>query len=248
MTNITRTVNTIIEGAYKLIGIYSEDRALSGQLTTEGLESLQEILDHFAATDTRIAYNSELNFNLTIDKAEYTLSKEAGADINSNRIVELKYVVLTDGDFDYPVKILSDEYYFNRKRQVTSTGRPVRVYLQNEVDTVNSAEVSRLVFFTLPDKAYSCTVKAKFVLDAVSLSQPLDEVPNYYHRFLKYALGRELSSEYPGSEWDNLKEKKYIEMLENITNASDVDLTARTGPELLKYGRGDSLGDFLSGN
>jgi hypothetical protein len=248
MTIITRTVNTIIEGAYKLIGVFSEDRALEGGRVTEGLGLLQEILDGYAAVDTRIAWDSTLTFNLVIGQREYTFSKAGTADVNSNRIVELKYITLQDGDILYPVNIQPDEIYFNRTISLTNSFRPENAYYQNALDTSNDVEESKIVFFSLPDKTYPCTIKAKFVLDAVELNQPLDEVPSYYHRFLKYALGRSLNDHYPGSTWDVKKENEYKFLLENITNASDVNLESRAGVTFKSPTVGYSYSRLLSGH
>jgi hypothetical protein len=247
MTIITRTVNTIIEGAYKLIGVFSEDRALEGGRVTEGLGLLQEILDHYASVDTRIAWDAPLTFNLVIGQTEYTFSKSGAADVNSNRIVELKYITIQDSDYNYPVIIQPDEYYFNRRIALNVSARPVEAYFQNALDQANSAEESKIIFFSKPDETYTCVIKAKFVLDAVSLSQPLDEVPTYYHRFLKYALARSLNDSYPGSTWDIKKENEYKMMLENIINASDINLETRTGAALKANYRGGSLSEFLNG-
>lgn len=247
MTLITRTVNTLIEGAYKLIGVFSEERPLEGSRITEGLEYLQEILDHYASNDTRIAWDDTLTFNLVIGQQEYTFSKDGGADVNSNRIVDLKYITIQDGDFSYPVIIQSDELWYYRKRKLNNTERPQQAFLQNALNQGTSSEESKIFFFSKPDKTYTCLIKAKFILNAVALSQPLDEVPNYYHRFLKYALGRTLNDHYPGSTWNQKKEDTYTQLLENITNASDVSLDSRTGIALKAYRRGTSLADFLNG-
>lgn len=241
MTVITRTSNSIIENAYKLIGIFSEDRALEGGRVTEALSLLNQLLDQYASVNTRIAYDSLLNFTLTAGKQDYTFSKAIGADVDSQKIVRIKFINLTDGDFSYPVRIQPDEFFFNKTRNLISTTRPTDAYFQNQI------EGSKLVFFTKPDKNYGCTIKAKFVIQSVDLNEVLNEVPSYYHMFLEYALARVLQNHYPGSIWDQIKEDFYQKMLIDISDASDVDLDARTGVALKDFGSGVSLEDFLSG-
>ncbi len=240
MTVITRTVNTIIENAYKLIGLYSEDRALEQSRTTEGLYLLNALLDHYASNDKRIAYNSLLSFNLVIGQTTYSFSKKVGASVDSNRIVDLKYIILEDDDKNYPVNIQPDQFYFNNIRKTNVINRPIDAYFQNDIDE------SRIIFFTKPAKAYPITLKAKFVIDAVELSQPLDEVPAYMHLFLGYALGRILHDHYPGSVWTSTQEAQYQEMLANIINAADTSLESFSGIALTHYNRGISREDFLS--
>ncbi|GAF81165.1 unnamed protein product, partial [marine sediment metagenome] len=178
---------------------------------------------------------------------EYTFSKAPGADVNSNRIVNLKFINIPDGDFSYPVIIQPDEYFFNRKRATDRSFRPEEAYFQDALDQANNAEESKIIFFSKPDKTYQCTIKAKFVIDVVSLSQPLAEVPKYYFNFLKYALARSLNDIYPGTVWTDKKERKYIQLLTDITDASDINLETRTGIALKQNRRGTSLSGFLNG-
>lgn len=241
MAVITRTVNSIIEGAYKIIGLYSEDRAIDGGRTTEALYYLNSLLDQYASNQTRIAYDSRLSFNLVAGQNKYIISKVVGADVDSNKIAHIKYVTITDGDFTWPVEIQPDDFYFTNMRNLNQTGRPNQVYFQNEV------QGTKLVFFTKPDKVYQCDIKGKFVLDAVELSQPLDEVPAYYHMFLEYALARILHVHYAGSNWDQVRDDEYMRLLNSISDASDMDLSVTTGSSLKNLRDSYTRGDFLNG-
>jgi hypothetical protein len=241
MAVITRTVNSIIDGAYKIIGLYSEERAMDQGRTTEALYYLNALLDQYASNQTRIAYDGRLSFNLVADQSEYIISKAIGADVDSNKIAHIKYITVTDGDFVWPVQLQPDDFYFTNKRDINQTGRPNQVFFQNEVNG------SKLVFFTKPDKVYQCNIKGKFVLDAVELSQPLDEVPAYYHMFLEYALARILHVHYSGSNWGQVREDEYIRLLNSISDISDMDLSANTGASLKNTRDNYTHGDFLNG-
>lgn len=222
MPEITRTTIDIIQGAFKLIGVFSEDRALSGKRADEGLYYINILLDDFANSSIRIAYNALLNFNLVQNQQAYEISNKSGADVSNNPLVALKYVNLTDGDIQYEVEIIPDNLYYENTKLNTLTGRPLRIFLQNDIDESN------LFFVIKPDKAYPCTVKGKFVLNHVTLHQVLNDVPAYYHLFLEYALGRLLHSRYPGSTWDKAAEDTYQDRLKRITAANDQDLTIAT--------------------
>lgn len=247
MTVITRTVNSIIEDAYKLIGMFSEDLPLAGGRITEGLNTLQLIADEFASKPIKIAWDSTITFNTVVDQREYIFSKAAGADVDSHRLVSLKYITVQDGDFEYPVEIQPDEYFFNRNISKTRISRPQQVYLQNFLDTATDSEGSKLVFFTKPDKIYTVTVKAKFVLDVLTLNQPLDQVPRYYHRFMIYALARALHDKFPGSVLSANAQATYLQLLDNINSATDIDTVADTGSALKGNRRGLTKSRFLNG-
>jgi len=240
MTEITRTSNTIIEKAYKLIGIFSSERALSKGDVNEGLNTLNALLDNYSSNNTKIAYDKQLTFPVTAGKQRYTFSTAIGADVDSQRIVNLKFINLEDANFLYPVDIVADVIYYRRAQALNATCRPVQAYFQNE------NEQSFIFFFTKPEIDYSCTIKAKFMIDKVSLNQPLAEVPGYYHDFLAYAVARNLQDVFDGSSWNDKKEAKYKELLKDVIGATDLDFNIKTGA-MLKAGRGYNDGRIMRG-
>lgn len=241
MTEITRTVNEVIENAYKIIGEFSEDNPLTQDKTVDALKLLNQLLDSYASTPARIAYDSLLTFNLVIDQTDYIFSRAIGADVDSDKIIRIKYITLKNADVIYPVHLDPDEVFFNNIRDENRSHRPRNAYFQNQM------EGSKLVFFTKPDVAYECTIKAKFIIDEVTLNTPLIQIPANYHRFLNYALAKELNSHFEGSIWDNKREQIYQTELRQVSDYSDLDLTARTGAALKPYTRGVSRGEFFSG-
>ena len=229
MTEITRTSNTIIDDAYKIIGMHSEDMALSDGRTVEGLQNLNELLSNYSANQTKIAYEKQLSFPVTAGKQKYTFSTAIGADVYSQLIVNLKLINLQNGTLLYPVDIQPDIIYYRRAQSLSDTGRPTQAYFQKE------NEQSFIFFFEKPDINYTCTIKAKFMIDKVALNQPLNEVPDYYHKFLSYALGRDLNDKFPGSIWDQKKEQVYQELLKDIKGATDLNFNMDTGAILKGY-------------
>lgn len=241
MPLITRTSNQIIENAFKIIGLFAEDIALENGRMVEGLYNLNILLSQYASSPEKIAYNSNITFNLVPNQREYSISKAIGADVNSNRLVSIKYLTLKSNDIIYPVDITDDEFYINRTRTDTFKTLPRQCYLQNEI------EGSIIVFFQIPDQVYECRIKGKFTIDEVELSQVLDEVPNYYHGFLEYALAKQLHSKYKGSSWDANDEETYRSMLNDIKTYSDIDNVSETGSALNKCYYGDRRSAFFGG-
>ena len=241
MTLLGRTTNQLIEGAFKILSLYTEDRALGNNRMTEGLFYLNALLSNYASSPSKIAYDSELTFDLVPNQRSYTISKAPGADVDSERLVILKFVRLKNNDTFYEVDITKDSLYFNGVGYESYTGLPSKCFLQN------SPGFSTLTFFEKPDIAYSCTIKGKFVLAPIELNQSLSIVPNYYYLFLESALARTLASRYKGSTWASNDEAQYQEMLKSLTNISDVNIVADPGA-LLSGGTGyGTLGDFYSG-
>jgi hypothetical protein len=212
------TVDWLLQRAYRIIGLNSNDRNLSGAKIQEGLDILNELLDSFFAEPDMIAYFDEVQFNLVTGQKSYEFSNEVTADVTSNKIAQLKSVNIIDSNTSYPMWVQKDFIDWEVRRVTDRQTRPSQCYLQNENFK------SFLIFDVLPDKNYICKVKAKFALSNVALSTDLETVPIYYTKFLTLATGRELNSMYPGSIWNDKLEARYEKAKRNITQTSDDDL------------------------
>lgn len=218
------TVNDLIIRSFATIGIYAPYRIIGGQDELTALYHLNELLDYYEHNGFYIPFYSEISFALTIGQSEYVVSQDVAADVTSNPIIELNYVNLIADQTSYPVSILSYDQIFLNQRNTTSQARPNRVVLQRGVET------STVIFDPKPDIAYDCVIKAKTYLSNVVLFDPLSEVPGYYHRFLRYALARELKDIYKSENWSPEQEQKYQIMLKEIKGAADFPLATDINP------------------
>lgn len=213
-----RTPNDIIDRAYRIIGVRSKDRALSGDDIGQGLYILNQMLDHYSADSELIAYYDLISFPLTIGQESYTISDQVTADVTNKRLVYLKYVNLIDQQYRYPVRVENDTTFYRFTRDETVTRRPNLVFLQQEIGQ------SRITFIVKPDKAYTCVVKGKFILAHLELSTIITQVPIAYHRYLEYALGNELRASRAGAEWSELSERNFQNAITNLTTSNDIDI------------------------
>jgi hypothetical protein len=229
----TTTANKIIDNAYEIIGIKAEDRNLSGGQLAKGLELLNSLLDDFASSTELIAYDSLLTFPLVIGQTTYVI-KTSGGDVTSNQLAKLKYIILVDGDLQYPIAIVEDAIFYNSRRSLEIGGLPQQAFFQNGINE------STIQFLRKPDKTYQCTVKGKFVLTNLTLNTTITNIPEYYNLFLQLSLGRILKGRYPGSTWDQTTEAEYTQRKNNLTSTSDTNLNSVTGTALLHNNIGGS--------
>lgn len=222
----SKTVRKLITQAYKLIGKASEHQNLTSAQIKDGLDALNDRLDHFGSVSNYIAFAQSITFPLVIGQETYELSNEVGADVVTNRLIEVDIVTLNVTGTEYPVKILDDKFYYGAVRDSAESGRPENVFLQN--DTLSSF----LTFFKKPDVAYTCFVKGKFVLSNLVLSDNLNELPQYYNEFLKYDLAKILKDSYEGNSWSQMKEAHYQQLSDDIFKMNDIPLTIDTSVAL----------------
>jgi len=232
------TVNDLIIRSFATIGIYSPHKILGGQDELTALYHLNELLDYYEHNGLYLPFYSEISFALTVGQNEYVISKALTADVDHNPIVELDYVNLIVNNVSYPVRILSYDQVDLNVINTETQSRPDRVVLQRGVET------SKVIFYTKPDVTYDCLIKAKTYLSNVALFDPMSEVPGYYHRFLRYALARELQDIYKSANWTPDQEQKYQTMLKEIKGAADFPLAIDQNPT---FGTGGSSYDSSIG-
>lgn len=218
MAQDSRSVNDIINNALYLISAISPDRIPPEPMVSRGLYLLNDMLDSFSSLGVYIPFIKTIDVTLVPNQGTYVVSNIVPADFNFNRIVELDFVTIGIQEIQYPVNIVDRAVILNQVRYQQGATRPGAVYM-DKLDLQTN-----LTFYPKPDQQYNCQIRAKFMFDRLSLFQVITEVPPYFYKFLRYALGRELISYYPSSAWDERKESEYQMMWKNVKGATEVNL------------------------
>ncbi len=214
-----RTANDIIIRSYYLMGELSPDELPDAAQIAEGLYYLNDLLDFFSSAGIFIPFITELNFNLVANQDKYIFSNNVPADVVADQIVEIDYCNVLRDNISYPVRVISRSELFNSTRLVNIKTRPGLVIL-------NRQELfSEIQFYPTPTFNYECNLRVKSYLDSLELQDVINEVPRYFYRFLRYALARELTAVYPSGNWTPKMEKEYEFMYQQLTAASDLDMT-----------------------
>ena len=230
------TIEKLVLNAYYLMGLIDPSESIDGYLIEEGIFLFNDLLDNYVSVDRLIPYYEDLNFTLTVGKSEYAVGPaETEADITAKKIVSIGQAVVIDQYTSYPLEIIN---YFNLLDTIYTTnikGRPYLLKLQNEIN------ISKLFFYLPPNKAYDVKMKVKFEFDNQADQALINVVPVQYHRFLRYALARELSSIYRArANWNPVLEEEFKRMRINLMANSDLELTADGNHGLLSIPVGRS--------
>lgn len=233
---MTTNVNKLIENAFKTAGLFTQDKRIEGSRVTEALDYLNELLDEFAAGPEYIAYYQDISFVMTPNQGQYVLSQAVAADVNSHRLVDLKYAVVETGGNRYPVDVIDDHEYFTIVYNTSITGRPSSVFLQNGIDILGN-EQSTLMFLKAPDIAYTCHIKGKFVLSHVLLNTGITTLPKFYMKFLRYALAKELAMQFMPKNWTQYHEQTYSKLRSMLTAITDINVSSNLPEGLIGRNR-----------
>lgn len=205
---ITRIANDIIVLAYRMVGLQSPNTEMEGWKTNEGLRLLNFLLDDLSSVAANLPITDTLEFNLVAGQYKYTLGRN-GEDIDFDPITLIKTSFILQNEIVYRLKSVNFSMFFAGGRTFSTRGKPAEILLEKKIDQ------SILSFYPVPDIAYSVRVEAKKHLDLLESQDILDELPVYYHRFLKYALARELAG-INNRTWSPTFESEYLRMFNQI--------------------------------
>jgi hypothetical protein len=213
---LTRTTQQVINNAFYLIGLINPNETLPGYYTDEAIYLLNTLLDHYMAVERLIPYFENVEFQLVIGKNVYENGPPSFKKVSSIGAASLEI-----DNVSYPLELIK---YFNLDGVAYTTNvsaRPTVLIMQNQI------EFSKLIFYPIPDREYQLKMRVKHEISHLSDQSLLDELPVDYHRFLTYALARELSSVFRVSKaWTPLLENEYQTMKQNLMDNADLELGA----------------------
>jgi hypothetical protein len=222
MAQVTRTTNELIVNSLYMLGELGVGETPNAFMLSTGLELINELIDKFANDSIYIPFLTTVSFNMVPGQAEYTLSTLTGANVNSNRVVDLSMANYTvQNQINYPIKIVNKAQYYGIVKQTNLNSRPSIVFLNKQ------ATESIITFFPAPDQAYPCQLKCKVMIDKLDEHELLTELPPFYYGFMKRALARTFLQYYPSGNWPQTAEDEYDDYYKILKNANETDLTVR---------------------
>lgn len=232
MTQVSRTVNQLINQSLYLLGELATNETPDSFMLSTGLDLINELLDKFAADSIYIPFLTTLAFTMVPGQAEYEVSNIVSADIQADRIVDLSFANYTvpgnPSGIVYPLKIISKSQYYNVTRVTPLQTRPAFVFLNKQ------AFESIITLYPAPDQPYPCELRAKIMIDQLTEHEDLGSLPPFYYGFMKYALARKFLAYYPSGNWPKENEDEYQDYYNILKNANETDLTIRPSMTLTR--------------
>lgn len=236
MPQLIRTTEDIIVNALYLIGELGVGETPDAFMRATGVDIVNEILDSLSQDSIYIPFLTTINHTFTVGKSTYSISDMVvGSDINADRIVDLSFANYTvqpleSEPIEYPLRVISKAEYYNVVRLNNLQARPGFIFFSKQ------PLVSLITVYPAPDQPYPFSIQVKSMINSLGADDDLGELPPFYYRFMKYAVGREFISYYPSGNWPQTNEETYQDCYQSLKNANETDLTIRpsvtlTAPE-----------------
>jgi len=119
-----RTVQQIIEGAYRKIGVYAAGETVSPEDMADGLIGFQDLLAELAGEGITVPSYMPEYITMVITKVEYTIGEDGAPDKDAVRPNSITSAFIRSGGYDYPVKVIGEKAYTNIFDKSGSGSRP----------------------------------------------------------------------------------------------------------------------------
>lgn len=223
MTQIvsTMTVNQLVLSSLTLIGEYSPGEPPQNGHIEEGIQALNFIITSFSKNEIYIPFITTVNFSTVADQQNYVFGNVGTVDVNCAPIAEAISCKIIYNNTEYPVQPITylEPDYLTRANNVTT--RPTAFIWQRATNSN-----STIIFYEIPDQVYQAFIRYKAYLPEITSGQmPHTYVPDYYLRYFRFKLGKELSFVYPTSRWTEEHEKELIKEEDEIKISNDIAMT-----------------------
>lgn len=186
------TARALVESSLRLIGVLASGEAASAAEATDGLNSLNDMLDSWSNENLFIPNKVREVFPLTSAKQTYTMG--ASGDFNTTRPISIENVLVQLGSsspaVEMPMRILTKDEFANITLKGTTSTFPEACYPEGTypLETLN--------VWPVPTTGNNLVIySAKPLANLSGLSSTIS-LPPGYQRMIRFNLAVELGPEY----------------------------------------------------
>jgi hypothetical protein len=185
------TGRDLVTGALRLIGVVASGEALDSAQATDGLSSLNDMIDSWSNDDLLIPAITREVFPLTAGQQTYTIG--SGGNFNTARPMTYENAWLqvagTSPALELPIKIVTEAEFARIPLKGMTSTYPAILYSEDTypLDNIN--------LWPIPSQSQSLVLYTSKPLANLTLDTAI-ALPKGYNRALRYNLAIELAPEY----------------------------------------------------
>jgi hypothetical protein len=224
-----QTVKRFVQDAYQLISASSPTVPLHGSDMEKGVHFLNNLLKSYSSSSLLLTIAKKIKFTINPGQLFATFADPTfvpAPTVAQGRLTNLQNAWLELDGVDYPLIDESRGVFFGSYKFFPQLGLPRFVIITNDLD------VTTMQFYPGPSQAFDVFVYGKFQLQYITENDTMASLPQYYLRFLTFALARDLAY-YKGrsSAWDSKLEAMYKEARDDMESVTAVNLVVDSANE-----------------
>ncbi len=225
------TVREFVRQSYRLVDASNPTVPLHGDDQQLGIIILNQHLQSYASTGLMITIAKTETVPITIGQHEVVCGPATFVptpDITTGRLANLDDAWLILSGVTYPLINKSRDEFLATWRYEPLQGLPRFVIVFPETD------VTRIRIYPAPSQEYEFFVRGKFQLNELTANDTIDSLPQYFRRYLQFAVGKDIAM-YKG------RADAWTDKLESILQKAEMDMIAASEVNLSITGDEASL-------
>jgi hypothetical protein len=211
------TARTIITRSLRKLGVIGEGEVPTASQSSDGLASLNAMVDSWSAEAGPIFEETKDSYVLTANDGEYTIG--SGGDINVTRPIRINAAFVRKSGTDYPLQIIGKEQYA-RIDDKDQSGTPEKIYYDGNFPLGN------LYLWPVPNDADTLFLYDEKALTTFTSLDTTLVAPPGYERALIFNLAVEDAPDYEVEPTPTTQriaaESKYMVVSANQMNETDI--------------------------
>jgi hypothetical protein len=220
---ISEPVKDFIARSYQLVSASSPRVPLQGSDNVDSLFFFNKLLQYYSGTALMITVPKEINYNLSIGQQFVTFGDPTYVptpDVTEGRLANLQNAWLLLDGVTYPLLEISRNVFYSSYKYFPLQGLPRFAIIQNQVD------LTQMEIYPSPSQVFELIIYAKFQLGWMTQNADMSLIPQYCHRWLMFALAKDLAFFKGRSEaWTPKLQKELDDAEKDIIACSAINLT-----------------------
>lgn len=215
------TVRQFVTQSYRLISASNPTVPLHGDDLELGITVLNQLMQSYAATGLMLTIAKTVSIPLVINQQEVVIGPDTFVpmpDITIGRLANYDSAWLLLDGVTYPLIEQNRDEFLAAWKYDPLMGLPRYAIVYPDT------EVVRIRIYPSPSQYFQFNLRGKFQITNLSSNENLDGLPDYYIRYLLFALARDMSL-YKGraAAWTDRLEQTYMESKDIMESASEVN-------------------------
>ena len=217
------TVRQFVTQCYRLISASNPTIPLHGDDLSLGITVLNQLMNAYASTGLMLTIAQTVSIPLSVNQQEVVVGPATflpTPDIVLGRLANYDSAWLLLDGVTYPLIEQNRDAFLAAWKFDPLQGLPRFAIVYQDT------QVTRIRIYPAPSQFFEFNLRGKFQLADLTSNDTLDGLPDYYTRYLLFALARDLSM-YKGraDAWTPRLEQTYTEAKDVMESASEVNLS-----------------------
>ena len=215
------TVREFVTQSYRLVSAHNPTSPLHGDDLSLGITVLNQLLQSYASSGLLITISKQISVPVAIGQEEVVCGPSTYAptpDITLGRLANLDSAWLLLNGVTYPLIDESRNQFLGAWKFEPLQGLPRFVIVFPD------EEVVRLRLYPRPSQVYDFNIRGKFQLNTLTANDTMGILPQYYIRYLLFAVAKDISM-YKGraDAWTDKLELMLDRAMDDMISASETN-------------------------